>query len=292
MKIKKYITFLMTILLLLKFSQLPAQKIRNANKVIVGVLGNCGTCKKIIEKAAFKKRTSMAVWDMNKKVAILTFDSTKINQDEILKNIALAGYDNEHYIAPDNSYNDLDGCCRYRKIISSQSPTLKVERYDTQHDSLVENSQSTNLNKLELVPTQNPLNEVYALYFNIKDGLVMDDVNDVANAAKKLSVVVSHVDIEKLAGELRITWLEISSKINSEATEIGTCVSLDKQRLIFTSLTKNLHDILDKVKPNYEVYYDYCPMKEAYWLSKEIEIKNPYYGKTMLTCGSNIKIIK
>ncbi|MAQ74933.1 MAG: hypothetical protein CL613_01215 [Aquimarina sp.] len=26
-------------------------------------------------------------------------------------------------------------------------------------------------------------------------------------------------------------------------------------------------------------------MKKAYWLSKEKDIKNPYYGSSMLTCG-------
>jgi len=27
-------------------------------------------------------------------------------------------------------------------------------------------------------------------------------------------------------------------------------------------------------------------MKDAYWLSNETAIKNPYYGSRMLTCGS------
>jgi hypothetical protein len=34
------------------------------------------------------------------------------------------------------------------------------------------------------------------------------------------------------------------------------------------------------------VYYQYCPMKKMYWLSKEETIKNPYYGSKMLTCGN------
>jgi hypothetical protein len=38
-------------------------------------------------------------------------------------------------------------------------------------------------------------------------------------------------------------------------------------------------------KVNQPVYYQYCPMKKAYWLSKEKDIKNPYYGSSMLTCG-------
>jgi hypothetical protein len=33
------------------------------------------------------------------------------------------------------------------------------------------------------------------------------------------------------------------------------------------------------------VYEQYCPMKNAYWLSSEASIKNPYYGNEMLSCG-------
>jgi Protein of unknown function (DUF3347). len=32
-------------------------------------------------------------------------------------------------------------------------------------------------------------------------------------------------------------------------------------------------------------------MKKANWLSSEKEIKNPYYGSTMLTCGSVVDTI-
>ena len=34
------------------------------------------------------------------------------------------------------------------------------------------------------------------------------------------------------------------------------------------------------------VYVQYCPMAKGQWLSDEKEIKNPYYGNSMLTCGS------
>ena len=40
---------------------------------------------------------------------------------------------------------------------------------------------------------------------------------------------------------------------------------------------------------NEKVYIEFCPMvdgnKGAYWLSLEKEIRNPYYGESMLKCG-------
>jgi Cu(I)/Ag(I) efflux system membrane fusion protein len=43
------------------------------------------------------------------------------------------------------------------------------------------------------------------------------------------------------------------------------------------------------------IYYQFCPMfrdgKGAYWLSSTKEIKNPYYGDAMLTCGETKEVI-
>jgi len=62
--------------------------------------------------------------------------------------------------------------------------------------------------------------------------------------------------------------------------------NIEKQRASFGELSVALWKVVkadDKVEGN--VYYQYCPMKKAYWLSREKDIKNPYYGASMLTCG-------
>ncbi|MCH5690823.1 hypothetical protein LWM68_45295 [Niabella sp. W65] len=40
------------------------------------------------------------VWNENTKMAEITYNSKETNPDEILKRIALAGYDNEKFLAP------------------------------------------------------------------------------------------------------------------------------------------------------------------------------------------------
>lgn len=32
-----------------------------------------------------------------------------------------------------------------------------------------------------------------------------------------------------------------------------------------------------------------CPMLQKTWVQKGLEIQNPYYGKSMLSCGSALK---
>ncbi|RYF79677.1 MAG: DUF3347 domain-containing protein, partial [Chitinophagaceae bacterium] len=45
------------------------------------------------------------------------------------------------------------------------------------------------------------------------------------------------------------------------------------------------------LKPGNEpIYLQYCPMKNASWLSSAKQIRNPYYGSSMLTCGEVTEI--
>jgi len=50
-----------------------------------------------------------------------------------------------------------------------------------------------------------------------------------------------------------------------------------------TSLIKYLAD--NKV-PKGTYYEAYCPMVKASWLQPDKSVKNPYMGKSMLTCGT------
>jgi len=73
-----------------------------------------------------------------------------------------------------------------------------------------------------------------------------------------------------------------------KATEkMSKANGIEKQRAVFNDVSTTIWKVVKKAdKVEQPVYYQYCPMKKAYWLSKEKEIKNPYYGSSMLTCGN------
>ena len=48
-------------------------------------------------------------------MATITYNSKKTDVDAVLKSIALSGYDNLKYLAPDDAYNKLPGCCKYER---------------------------------------------------------------------------------------------------------------------------------------------------------------------------------
>ncbi|TDD97078.1 heavy-metal-associated domain-containing protein [Flavobacterium cellulosilyticum] len=109
---KSLLKIMVAITLLLSNVDLSAQ-IKNTKAETVKIYGNCGMCKKAIEKSANIKGIATVDWNKDTKMAILTYDSTKTNQSEILKKIALAGYDSEKIKAKKEDYDNLPGCCQY-----------------------------------------------------------------------------------------------------------------------------------------------------------------------------------
>src|SRR6478735_9054668 len=105
---------MMTIVLLSSVVLSNAQ-IKNATTESVKIYGNCGMCETKIEKAGSLKNISNVDWNADTKMAVLNYDPKITNQDEILKRIALAGYDSGKFLAPDAVYSNLPGCCQYNR---------------------------------------------------------------------------------------------------------------------------------------------------------------------------------
>ena len=90
-------------------------QIKNIKTGNVKIYGNCGMCESTIENTGNAKSEAHIEWNKDSKMAKITFDSTKTNQDEILKRIALGGYDNDKFLAPDDVYSKLPACCQYER---------------------------------------------------------------------------------------------------------------------------------------------------------------------------------
>lgn len=78
------------------------------------VYGNCGMCKRTIEKAANSvEGVKSAVWDADVAKITVQYDSEIAKLDDIKKAIAASGYDTDTFRASDEVYNALPGCCQY-----------------------------------------------------------------------------------------------------------------------------------------------------------------------------------
>ncbi|WP_028298277.1 heavy-metal-associated domain-containing protein [Olivibacter sitiensis] len=79
------------------------------------VYGNCGMCKKRIEKTANVEGVSKAEWNKDTKILTLVYDEKKTDAKTVQQKIAAVGHDTELAVAPDSTYSKLPGCCLYER---------------------------------------------------------------------------------------------------------------------------------------------------------------------------------
>ena len=280
----------MAITLLLSITVANAQ-IKNAKTETVKIYGNCGMCETTIEKAGNLKKVAQVDWNKDTKMATLTYDSAKTSQDEILKRIALAGYDSEKFLAPDTAYESLAGCCQYEreaKVAMTPDGKTAMENHEN-------HANHAEMQKTDQV-AENQLKPGFENYFLLKDALVKTDGKVASSTAKYLLTSLNGVKMDQLAMDVHMVWMKVMKDLTADTKSIAETQDIKKQRTVFMSLSKNMYDLMKVAKYETPVFYQFCPManggKGANWLSKDSAIKNPYYGSQMLSCGKTVETIK
>jgi len=250
----------------------------------VKISGNCGMCKKTIEKAG-NSADSKVDWNEDNQTANVSFDASKTSLDAVLKNIALAGYDNEKYLAPATTYADLHGCCQYDRTLSA--PPANPENTPESKEESAGSSSVAKAGKFQAI---------YDQYFQLKDALVASDRKTVATGAAKLASLLTTLKSTDLTAAEQQAWKTQANAITQYTKMLQEAKDLAKQREAFVSLSEEVYKLAKSSKPSLLVYQQKCPMfndgKGATWLSLNKDIKNPYYGAQMLTCGNTIQTIQ
>ena len=289
----------MAIILLLSITIVNAQ-IKNAKTETVKIYGNCGMCETTIEEAGNLKKVAQVDWDKDTKIATLTYDSAKTNQDEILKRIALAGYDSEKFLAPDAAYNSLAGCCQYEReakvSVTGDAKTNQSDSEQAKKMAGMQNHENHAATPKKDQVAENQLKPVFENYFVLKDALVKTDGKVASSVANDLLTSLNGIKMDKLAMDVHMVWMKVMKDLTADTKSIAETQDIKKQRTVFMSLSKNMYDLIKVAKYETPVFYQFCPManggKGANWLSKDNGIKNPYYGSQMLSCGKTVETIK
>ncbi|MDC6407103.1 MAG: efflux RND transporter periplasmic adaptor subunit [Allomuricauda sp.] len=125
-------------------------------------------------------------------------------------------------------------------------------------------------------------------YLKMKDALVASDASQVSAFAKATSEKLKAISTDDL-GTMEKQHLTKSIEM---LDAIANNDNLENQRAHFVILNENIVPIAMSIENSTNYYIQKCPMannnKGAVWLSMEEEIRNPYYGDAMLTCGSVI----
>ena len=137
------------------------------------------------------------------------------------------------------------------------------------------------------------LTQLLNSYYDVKNALVSSDAKTAATKAGDLVKALNAVNMKALSEADMNAFMPLQEKLAFDAKHISENNGIAEQREHFSSLSNNIYKLAKAVKLSAEpVYQEYCPMKKMYWLSSEAEIKNPYYGKAMPTCGKVTDALK
>jgi Cu(I)/Ag(I) efflux system membrane fusion protein len=121
-----------------------------------------------------------------------------------------------------------------------------------------------------------PVKSVYDHYLAIQRELAKDSLKGVDEHASAIAKAVRGDEMKMLPPD-----------VAKQADGLAKTTDLKAARQAFKPLSASLVKYLADNKAGKGVYHEaYCPMAKASWLQTEKEVRNPYYGKSMLDCGT------
>lgn len=118
-------------------------------------------------------------------------------------------------------------------------------------------------------------------YFSLQDALAKDNLEKAKLASKKL-----------------VGSLGEESDITPAAKQIQAAKTIQEARSQFENISQAMETLVHQhgTPQGMTIVKVHCPMvnhnKGASWLQNHDRILNPYFGSTMLTCGSKIGLLK
>lgn len=144
---------------------------------------------------------------------------------------------------------------------------------------------------------QQQLAGVFNTYILLKEAFVSSDAAKIASEAASTLKSLSSVDMTLLKGAAHNDWMTYMGGMETSLKAIESAKDIEVQREAFSDLSDNLYKSIKAYGlGGATAYYEFCPMafdnEGGFWLSDAEEIRNPYFGDKMLTCGSVKETLK
>ena len=131
----------------------------------------------------------------------------------------------------------------------------------------------------------------------MKNAFVATDAREVSKDAQTVAKSLQEVNMELLKGDTHMAWMDQLKILNSAIKNIAASSDIEEQREAFSNFNNAFYKSLKMFGLKDETaYYQFCPMAfddlGAYWISETEEIRNPYFGDMMLSCGETKETLK
>ncbi len=145
-------------------------------------------------------------------------------------------------------------------------------------------------------PLKEALVPLIQSYLDLKNALVNSNYADAQENARSMQNTLGSIQVNTLEENWQNWWKVQKGNLSGILENTLASDNIDKIRKEFILLSGHMVEIGITADPLAEtLFIMQCPMANnnegATWLSSENEVRNPYYGEMMLTCGSVINTI-
>lgn len=136
---------------------------------------------------------------------------------------------------------------------------------------------------------------LFDAYFKVKDALVEDDFEEAKQYYGALLEQWNHISWNQLPGEVADYLKSFENQDFLKGSKVTKLESIERLRdYYFYDLSEAWIQIYRAYGPFDTTFYvQHCPMAKkdqgADWLSLENQVRNPYYGASMLKCGEVVE---
>lgn len=130
------------------------------------------------------------------------------------------------------------------------------------------------------------LTKVLPLYYDISNALTNADADKASSKAFEFVKAINDADMNAFKEKEMEVFMDVQKKLAQDGRKLVETKDIEKQRNAFVDLSAHMTELIKGVTVTFDPVYEItCPMKKASWLSSEAAVKNPYFGKQMLSCG-------
>jgi Cu(I)/Ag(I) efflux system membrane fusion protein len=147
------------------------------------------------------------------------------------------------------------------------------------------------------IQAKGALQPLYTAYLEWKDALANDDFAAAQKGATVMESTLDKINMGLFKDDAHNAWMDFQGSLSKSLEHIQHISDIEQLRKTFQPVSATMIEMTTTFNPlDGTIYVQHCPMadnnKGADWLSKEKEIKNPYFGNSILTCGEVTKEFK
>lgn len=109
-------------------------------------------------------------------------------------------------------------------------------------------------------------------------------------------IATDAAEAQAIAAKMEMGLTDDQEDLKTIALAMANEGDVEEQRMLFSSFTAKTEPLFTELLTEGKLYKQFCPMafegQGGYWISDREEIRNPYFGDKMLTCGKVVEVIQ